>query len=203
VGRPDEFHLVPLSVVLAVALAIAAAGERAPAWRAALLVALGLIALHGVERRAGQLLHPPALAAVPSPVADGVKTTTGDAAALGALLPRIRALTPTGCPIFVAPPRFSDVRAGDPLLYVLAQRPNPTRYDVMQPGVVTSEKVQREMVRDLRGTRVVVRWLDPRATRREDDGADRSSGVHVLDRYLAAHFTPRRRFGFYQLLVRR
>ena len=65
---------MPLSVALAVALAVAAASERSVAWRAALIVALGLIALHGLDRRAGQLLHPPALADVPSPVADGVKT---------------------------------------------------------------------------------------------------------------------------------
>src|SRR3954453_15345171 len=65
VGRPDEFHLVPLSVVLALALAVAARG----ACGVALLVALALIAFHGLERRPGQLRHPPDLADVPSPVA--------------------------------------------------------------------------------------------------------------------------------------
>src|SRR5947208_3589968 len=34
-ARPDEFHLVPLSAVLAVALALAAAREPSRAWRAA------------------------------------------------------------------------------------------------------------------------------------------------------------------------
>src|SRR3954447_21042775 len=105
VGRPDEFHLVPLSVVLALALAVAARGPL----RIALLVALGVIAFHGLERRAGQLRHPPDLATVPAPVADGVKTTTQDARDLQALLPRIHALAPKGTPIFVAPPRFDKV----------------------------------------------------------------------------------------------
>jgi hypothetical protein len=205
IGRPDEFHLVPLSVVLAVALAVAAARERTAAWRAALLVALGLIALHGVERRAGQLLHPPPLADVPSPVADGVKTAPADAAALRALLPRIHALTPPGCPIFVAPPRFDKVSVGDPLLYVLAQRPNPTRYDVIQPGIATTAEVQLEIIRDLERTRpaVLVRWLDPRGIADEPNDSSRSSGVRLLDRYLAARYGPPERFGAYALHVGR
>src|SRR4051812_21355582 len=201
VGRPDEFHLVPLSVVLALALAVAARGPL----RIALLVALGVIAFHGLERRAGQLRHPPELAAVPAPAADGVMTTPEDARALKALLARIRALAPPGTPIFVAPPRFDKVSVGDPLLYVLAGRPNPTRYDVIQPGVVTTAKVQREMVRDLARTRppVLVRWLDPRARADEPNGSSRSSGVHLLDADLARNYGRPQRFGSYLMQVRR
>ena len=64
-ARTDEFHLVPLSVVLAVALACAAGREARALPRAALGVALALVAVHGLERRAGQALHPPALARHP------------------------------------------------------------------------------------------------------------------------------------------
>jgi hypothetical protein len=188
VGRPDEFHLVPLSVVLCVGLAQP---------RAALIAVLALIAVHGLERRAGQLLHPPALGAI----ADGVKTSPEDARALKALLPQIHALAPPGTPIFVAPPRFDRVRVGNPLLYVLADRPNPTRYDVLQPGVVTTARVQREMVRDLRRARppVLVRWVDPRADATEPNGSSRSSGVTILDDYLRATYGRPRRFGPYVL----
>jgi hypothetical protein len=201
VGRPDEFHLVPLSVVLAIGLGLAAAGERSRAWRVALVAALALVAVHGLERRAGQLLHPPALAAVPAPAADGVKTSPADARALAALLARVRALAPPGTPIFVAPPRFDRVRVGDPLLYVLADRPNPTRYDVMQPGVVTTRRAQREMVRDLRRARppVLVRWVDRRARATEPNGSARSSGVTLLDDYLRGAYHRPRRYGPYVL----
>src|SRR4051812_48752575 len=197
VGRPDEFHLVPLSVVLALALAVAARG----ALRIALLVALALVAAHGLERRAGQLLHPPALAAVPAPAADGVRTSAADARFLRALLARVHALAPAGAPIYVAPPRFDRVRTGDPLLYLLADRPNPTRYDVMQPGVVTTARVQREIVRDLRRTRppVLVRWLDRRAVADEPNGSSRSSGVTLLDAYLRRTYSRPERFGPYVL----
>ena len=85
--------------------------------------------------------------------------------------------------MFVANPRHDRVRVGNPLLYVLLERANPTRYDVMQPGVVTTAPVQREMVRDLERARpeVVIRWLSPVAGQRESNGAGRSSGVWILD----------------------
>lgn len=200
-GRTDEFHLVPLSVALAVLLAAAAAAERARPARIALVALLALIALHGLDRRADDLLHPPALAAVPGAAGDGVETNPADARALAAL-ERAVAAQPPG-PLFVANPRHDLVRVGDPLLYVLLGRRNPSRYDVMQPGVVTTAKVQREIAGDLGATRLIVRWLDPTASKPEPNGAGRSSGVHVLDDYIAAHYAPAARFGVYQLLLRK
>jgi hypothetical protein len=202
-SRTDEFHLVPLSVALAVALACAAGREtRAPA-RAVLAVALALVAVHGLERRVGQALHPPALAAIPAAAADGVRTAPSDAAALRALIPYVRARAPGGAPVLVAPPRYDRVRVGDPMLNVLLDRPNPSRYDVIQPGVVTTANVQREMARDLPRAPVVVRWLSALAREREPNGSARSSGVFVLDRAIARGYRPAARFGDYVVLVRR
>lgn len=202
-ARTDEFHLVPLSVVLAIALACAA-GRETLAWpRAALGVALALVAVHGLERRVGQALHPPALAAIPAAAADGVRTNAPDAAALRALIPYVQARARRGAPVLVAPPRYDRVRVGDPMLNVLLDRPNPTRYDVVQPGVVTTAKVQREMARDLRGTPVIVRWVSALAREREPNGSSRSSGVFVLDRAIARGYRPAARFGDYLVLVRR
>ena len=202
-ARTDEFHLVPLSVGLAMALAWAAGREGNRAARTALAVALGLIAAHGLERRAGQARHPPALAAIPAEAADGVKTDPADAAALRRLIPYVRARAPRGEPVLVAPPRYDRVRVGNPMLNVLLARPNPTRYDVVPPGVVTTAKVQREMARDLRGTPVVVRWLSPLAREREPNGSSRSSGVFVLDRAIARGYRRAARFGDYVVFVRR
>jgi hypothetical protein len=202
-GRADEFHLVPLAAVLPVMLAWAATATRPAPLRIALLAMLALIAAHGVERRAGQLLHPPALAAVPGPVGNGVQTDPADARSLAALEREMATLTRPNEPIFVANPRFDLVHAGDPLLYVILGHPNPTRYDVMQPGVVTTTRVQREMIASLQRSRcrVAIRWLDPRAWLVEPNGAGRSSGVHILDRYITAHFRPVARFGVYEVLV--
>lgn len=178
-GRADEFHLVPLAAVLPVALA---AARRL---RAAALVAVALIALHGLDRVATLDRG--------DPVWDARE---GDAG---------RAIDAVGDrSLFVAPPRFDQVTAGNPLLYVLARRPNPTRYDVMQPGVVTTEEVQREIVADLRAARpeVMIRWLDPR-TAPEANGSGRSSGVSLLDDHLRATYRPVARFGAYEVHERR
>jgi hypothetical protein len=203
IGRPDEFHLVPLSAVLAVILAGAAATARHGVLRVVLGVALAVIAIAGLERRAGQALHPPAAAAVPGPAGAGVHTSPADARSLRQLRAAVDRLIGPGQPIFVANPRFDRVRVGDPLLYVILGHPNPTRYDVMQPGLVTTARVQREIIGSLRRThtRLVVRWLNPTASAREDDGAGRSSGVHLLDRYLAAQFRREARYGDYEVLV--
>jgi hypothetical protein len=171
----------------------------------ALLVALALIAIYGLERRAGQALHPPAGAAVPGPAGDGVQTSPADARSLTALEAELATLTRPGEPIFVANPRFDRVTAGDPLLYIITGHPNPTRYDVMQPGVVTTAPVQREIIGSLQRshTRVIIRWLDPRAEAIEPNGSARSSGVHLLDRYIVAHYRPVARYGVYQVLETR
>jgi hypothetical protein len=164
-----------------------------------------LVALYGLDRNRIEILTPPPLEPLDVDVGDGVKARRGEARALEELVPYVRERVPAGAPIFVANPRHDLVRAGNPLVYVLAGRPNPTRYDVMQPGVVTTEQVQREMVRDLRrsSTDLVVRWLSPVAAEAEPGGAGRSSGVRTLDRHLARRYTEVERFGDYAVLRRR
>jgi len=204
-GRTDLYHLVPLAAVLPVMLAWSATAARARWLQIALLVALGLIAVYGLERRAGQALHPPAGAAVPGAAGAGVQTSPTDAASLRGLEAELARITRPGEPIFVANPRFDRVTAGDPLLYVITGHPNPTRYDVMQPGVVTTAPVQREIVSALQRsrTRVVVRWSDPRAEHVEPNGSAHSSGVHLLDDYLRSRYRPVARYGVYQVLLAR
>ncbi|CAA9487356.1 MAG: hypothetical protein AVDCRST_MAG13-1540, partial [uncultured Solirubrobacteraceae bacterium] len=140
------------------------------------------------------------LAPVPGGVGDGVRTTAADAAALRRLVPAVRE---TGRPVFVAPPRFDRVSVGHPLLQVILRRPNPTRHDVMQPGVVTTAQVQRELIGDLAATRpspLIVRWLAPAARRAEPNGSARSSGVALLDDWIAARYVPWLRTGDYLVL---
>ena len=204
-GRTDLYHLVPLAAVLPVMLAWSATAARARWLQIALLTVLGLITVYGVERRAGQALHPPAGAAVPGAAGDGVQTSPADAASLRGLGAELARITRPGEPIFVANPRFDRVTAGDPLLYIITGHPNATRYDVMQPGVVTTAPVQREIVSALRHppTRVVVRWSDPRAEHAEGNGSSRSSGVHILDDYLRSRYRPVARYGVYEVLLAR
>jgi hypothetical protein len=167
-----------------------------------LLTSLALIVLHGLGRKAGQALHPPALAAVPGRAGAGVMTSPDDARELAGVIAAVHELTLAGEPVFVGNRRHDLVRVGNPLLYTLLERPNPTRYDVMQPGVVTTEAVQREIVAALADTRVVVRWVHPTACEPEPNGAGRPSGVEILDLYLEQHFQEYSRHGNYVLLMR-
>ncbi len=197
-ARTDRLHLVPLAVMLPVLLATAAAGAPG-AVRVALLVAVAVIALVGVDHRVGQLVHPPQLARVPGSAGDGVKTSVSDAGWLASLQRTVGRATRPGQPIFVTGPGGDRVGPGGPLLYVILDRRNPTRYDVMTPGVATSTSTQDEIVSSLRraGVRVVVRVENP------GGGPAKTAGATVLDDYIAANFAPRARYGIYQVLIRR
>jgi hypothetical protein len=203
-GRVDEFHLSPLTAVLGPMLGGAAAARPPSVSRWALLGALWLVIVHGLERLAGQALHPASRGLVPGMAGAGVETDLADSHALAQLLAAVSELTEEHEPIFVANPRHDVVRVGHPLLYTILGHPNPTRYDVMQPGLVTTSPVQEEIVQALERSRirVVVRWSHPTASLREP-GASRLDGADTLDEFLAAEFHEHARYGDYSLLVRR
>jgi hypothetical protein len=204
-ARTDEFHLVPLAAVLAIALAAAAAREGRMVLKVALAVGLALIVAHGLDRQLGKVTDATALAGVDLSAVDGVHTAPDDAHALEELAAAVRQRSKPGDPLLSAPPRYDRVRVGDTLLYILLNRTNPTRYDVVQPGVVTTTKVQREMRAALQRThtRLIVRWLAPVARDVEDNGSGTSSGVTLLDDYINAHYAQVGRYGDYLLLARR
>jgi hypothetical protein len=195
--RTDLFHTAPLAVMFAVLAAWALAR-----WSVAALVvavALSFVVVEGADRRWLVLREDTA------PVADGVRAPPAEAAELKATVSAIQRAVPPGEPIYVAPKRADQVTAGYPLLYVLADRPNPTRYDIAAPGVVTSAPVQREIIADLERTRprVVVRWESPLSAAPEPNAAGRSSGVRLLDDYLARAYEPGPRYGTLRMLLRR
>lgn len=212
--RPDLFHTAPLAVMVAV-LAAWVLAERAlpvPARRgasalgraAAVLAAavLAFLLLEGADRRL--LALEDHTVPLDLPVADGVRERPARAQAMEAAAGYVRGRVPPGRPIYVATRRSDLVTSGNPLFYVLAGRPNPTRYDIAAPGVVTTAPVQREIVAALERERVglVVRFTDPVTAAREPNRAGRSTGVRVLDRYLGERFSPVARFGPYLMLER-
>jgi len=204
-ARTDEFHLVPLAAVLAVAVAAAAAREDRLPLRIAFGAVLGLIVLHGFDRQLGKLRDAENMIAVELPEGRELRSTPGDARALASLATAVDKRSRRGDPIVSAPPRYDRVRVGDTLLYRLLDRTNPTRYDVIQPGVVTKASVQREMRRDIAaaGTRLVVRWEAPVARKPEPNGSGRSSGVTLLDDWIRGRYRRVGRYGDYVLLERR
>jgi hypothetical protein len=51
-------------------------------------------------------------------------------------------------------------------------------------------------------TKLVIRWEAPVARETEDNGSGRSSGVRLLDQYIAMHYARVGQYGDYLLLQR-
>jgi hypothetical protein len=209
--RPDLFHTAPLAVMVAVlgswVIADRSGYARVRPVRVAAVgaaaLALGYATVEGADRRWLELRAD--RVALDVPAADGVRVRRDTARQLERIVRYVQRHTRPGEPIYVATRRADLVTAGAPLLYVLAERPNPTRYDIAAPGVVTTEPVQREIVDDLERARVrtAVRWTDPVSAAPEPNKAGESSGVTLLDDYLANRYRRVRSFGDYVVLQRR
>jgi hypothetical protein len=220
VTRPDAFHTAPLAVMLAVLAAWAIAGWREPrpvaagarrsprrvaGWAGAGLAALGLAyaIVEGLDRRWLELRTD--YAELRLPPADGVRVREAARTPLERAVRHVRERVPPGRPIYVATRRSDLVTSGHPVFYVLAERPNPTRYDIQAPGVVTTAPVQREIVRDLRRTRtpLVVRWTHPLSAEPEPNEGGEPTGVTILDDHLRRAYRPEARYGTFVILERR
>jgi hypothetical protein len=219
ITRPDVFHTAPLGVVAAVLVGWAVSGRAAPTRRSGAartlvvrsgpvlaLLSVAVLAyaiVEGADRRWLELRR--AYVPLHLPVADGVRVPKGDRADIERAVAALQARVSPGEPTYVATLRADLVTSGYPLLYVLADRPNPTRYDIEAPGVVTSLRVQREIVAALERARpaAVVRDTSPITAANEPNKAGRSSGVRFLDRYLTTAYRPVARYGRFVVLARR
>ncbi|HEY2593064.1 MAG TPA: glycosyltransferase family 39 protein [Chloroflexota bacterium] len=178
--RMDTLHLAWSAPVLLVLGAIALSHL---AWPFAALSLVGAMALLAPTWSARLTYFAQPLA----PVAD-VVARTQTSADLESLIADIQQRTRPGEPIFVYPT--------SPLVYVLADRPNPTRFDHLNPGAATPEQVD-QVIADLQrsGTRLIVIsdfwesvWGPP------GDNA-------ALEDFIAAHYTEIARHGAYRVLI--
>jgi hypothetical protein len=178
------------------------------AWSAPLLLVVGVVVLSRMARLpallatiAAFVLCAPNLVSRGEAVREATTTIVGVAAANGLRVPaatwsdvlntvaEIRYRTGPAEPIFVYPT--------SPLLYVLAQRDNPTRFDHLNPGAANARDIeqlittlQRERVRlVVVGEFWRLGWGPPR------DNAP-------LEAWIAAEFEEVTRFGQYRILVR-
>jgi hypothetical protein len=139
--RLDTLHLMWSTPLLLVVGAIALSRASWPAATLALLATVVLLAPTWTERLT--FVTQPF-----SPVAD-VQPTTQTAADLSGLVADIQQRTQPGEPIFVYPT--------SPLVYVLADRPNPTRFDHLNPAAATPSQLE-QVADDLQrsNTRLIV-----------------------------------------------
>jgi len=178
--RMDTLHLAWSAPLLLVVGAIALSRLGWPYAVVGVVGAMALLAPTWTSRL--QYVEQPV-----APVAD-VHAPTRTAAEMEGLVADIQERTQPGEPIFVYP--------SSPLVYVLAERPNPTQFDHLNPGAARPAQID-EVIGDIQRahTRVVVIsdfwesvWGPP------GDNA-------ALEDWLSAHYTEVARDGAYRVLV--
>jgi hypothetical protein len=108
----------------------------------------------------------------------------------------VRSHTQPGDRIFVTAGRHDKLFANDIAFYFLADRPPATKWYQMDPGLQTTVPIQLAVIADLARAcpRYVIRETQWDGMV-EANASAVSSGVHLLDTYLRAHFTPVELFG--------
>jgi hypothetical protein len=207
-SRTDEFHVTPLLVALAVLLPAVFVWSRGldnplgTALAAGAAAVLALMGVYGAANRLSALFHPPAMATIDVPAADGVKAPPEEARSLARVVAVVKRQVPLGEPIYVAPRRSDLVSFSAPLIYVLTERDNPQREDV---GLWSSAAAQNRIVRVLRDEqpRIVVRWTNPLSSKREPNARGRPSGSRALDEYLDSTYRLLERVPDFDILILR
>ena len=116
------------------------------------------------------------------------------ASQLDDLVADVRARTGTGEPIVVLP--------WYPIVYFLAERPNPTKFDWLFPGYLTTDAAVAGFLDEIEQSDARVVVYSPVSI---DGRSDRSLAAFApeIDRYLRQRFQPTRRYGRFWVLTRK
>ncbi len=135
--RMDSLHLMWSAPLLLVVGAVVLGRVAVPVAVASLITVATLVAPTWTSRIAFLTL--------PRTDVAGVQAPEQTASAIAATVSDIQGLTAPGDPIFVYPT--------SPLLYVLADRPNPTRFDHLNPGAANASQIE-QVIADLERARI-------------------------------------------------
>lgn len=199
-SRYDAIHALPAFLGLLPVFAVLAAWRPRGSQNSLMVVAVAILGSVFVVLPTATLVrvvsaHPPNRCYSDRPIASCVPLWDGQDQVLTALDARV----PSTSPVFIGLQRHDRVFANDISLYFLAQRPIPTRHHEMDPGVVDTESVQREIIDELQ--RASVEWLVlldyPDST--EPNASSRRSTADVLDRFIRSHYRPLAQIARYEL----
>ncbi|MBI9076271.1 MAG: glycosyltransferase family 39 protein [Desulfatibacillum sp.] len=192
--RSDMGHLRPLLPIALPALLYVAdnAIARIPGWWRVLPV-LALAGMFAVFLDAPLVLSLSKGVPLSMERGLGVKTDPETTAILNELVEEIQARTLPGEAIFVVP--------WAPLVYLLADRPNPTRVRIIWPGQWDSRDYQLETIRDLEKARVrtIIRVQGLKVIHQQDF-AQYASLVHG---YIGTNYTSVKAIGRFEILDRK
>ena len=197
-GRSDYYHLAPILFPAYILGAdwiargwrrLALPRGRALAYPLVVLVLAASLELHEFDRavrrgldRAGKLEIMPG-----GPLVERAQ-------ALDDLVADVRTRTRPGEPIVVLP--------WYPILYFLTERPNPTRFDWLFPGYLTTEAEVARFIDEIDRSPAQVVVYSPISI---DGLPDRSLAAFApeIDRFLLQRFAPTKRFGRFWVLTRK
>lgn len=213
-SRPDPTDTLPMTLFMLISLAlplwvlaqlraIAPAGSTLLRW----IMSLGILAivvpavLAGIQGITSQwnLSLPAGL--VTTPRIAGAATDTATATNYDALITYIKEHTAPNEPIFSGSTRHDLLAGNDVMLYFAAERQAGVRDYSMLPGITTRRDVQQRIVDDLQRNNVQLLVLGDNGIPQEPNRSRESSGVTLLDEYIAANYRIIRQFGAYFVLV--
>jgi hypothetical protein len=115
----------------------------------------------------------------------------------------VEANTSASDSIFVGLPQHERIFINDVGFYFVANRPPATKWYHFDPGLQTSEAIQKLMIGDLIRSRPKYVILDSRFERsREPNDSAKSSGIELLDHFIAQNYRDVDRFGSLTVLQR-
>lgn len=194
-GRSDYYHLAPIlfPAYILGCDGLARLGRRvaAPGWLALPLVGTILAAslfIHQFDRAAERALARRAYAPL---VAGGPYLDPNDR--IDELVAELRARTDAGEPIVVLP--------WHPIVYFLADRPNPTRFDWLFPGYLKTEAEVDAFIASIERSSVRIVAYSPISIDGQDDRS-LAAFAPAIHRYLSTHFRRVKREGRFLILER-
>lgn len=149
-------------------------------------------------------------AALKLPKVSGVKLPAEEADDLTKLAEFVNASLPPGEPIFVGLHRHDVVVYGDVMLYFILDRPSATRYQELHPAITDTAPIQREIINDLERKKLPLIVLKQVFSDDVLDAVKRDFlknlphiGATELDYYIRENYAEARRFGHYQVWLRK
>jgi len=184
--RMDALHLVWSAPLL---LVVGAATLDRLRLRWAVPIVLGALALTGPTIASRTMaIAEPSVPITTVRYGAGIQVPEPTWRDLEGVIAEIQSRTAANEPIFVYPT--------SPLLYALSDRPNPTRFDHLNPGAANAQQIA-QVITDIEASHVrLVVISDFWVTAWGDPGANT-----VLESWLAAHFTDVARYGGYRVLT--
>jgi hypothetical protein len=89
------------------------------------------------------------------------------------------------------------------MFYFLSERGSATKYYELHPGLTDTERIQKEIIRDLVKTNIgyIVLWSG-RENVNEPNESSRASGVFDLDNFIRKNYRLKKTIGAYIILSR-